>query len=136
MSTLCLPPTQKKENLKISSDLVVKIENVKKNSFFVKKSFFSKMYALKFYLSPQIIQNITVPFGTLFCVVLGLNNDFCSFHHFRPKKFEILKFVILAIFCPPPLPQIFVVHPMWSKWCNVKKTLFLDLFFNFIQILQ
>lgn len=124
MSTLCLPPTQKKENLKISSDLVVKIENVKKNSFFVKKSFFfSKMYALKFYLSPQIIQNITVPFGTLFCVVLGLNNDFCSFHHFRPQKFEILKFVVLVIFCPPSITANFWGTPDVVKMVQCEKNI-------------
>ena len=95
----------------------------KKNSFFVKKSFFSKMYALKFYLSPQIIQNITVPFGTLFCVVLGLNNDFCSFHHFRPQKFEILKFVVLVIFCPPSITANFWGTPDVVKMVQCEKNI-------------
>ena len=93
----------------------------KKLIFCKKKFFFSKMYALKFYLSPQIIQNITVPFGTLFCVVLGLNNDFCSFHHFRPQKFEILKFVVLVIFCPPSITANFWGTPDVVKMVQCEK---------------
>lgn len=81
------------------------------------------MYALKFYLSPQIIQNITVPFGTLFCVVLGLNNDFCSFHHFRPQKFEILKFVVLVIFCPPSITANFWGTPDVVKMVQCEKNI-------------